>query len=152
MSTGLIIIGCIALIAVVIVQIGKVTELAAKIRGEEEVQYEVNKRNGLLFIVFGVVFLIYCFVSAYDFKNWMLGYGPHESASAHGSSLDGLFNTTLIFTGIVFILTHIALFWFAYKYSGKKVKRPLSFPTIISWKSFGPLFQPWSCACWLFRG
>ncbi|MEO1262574.1 MAG: OmpA family protein [Bacteroidota bacterium] len=120
MSTGLIIIGCIALIAIVIVQIGKVTELAAKIRGEEEVQYEANRRSGLLWLVLGAVFLIYCFWSAYDFKNWMLGYGPHESASAHGSTLDSLFNTTLIFTGIVFVITHIALFWFAYKYQGRK--------------------------------
>lgn len=120
MSTGLIIIGCIALIAIVIVQIGKVTELATKIRGEEEVQYEANKRNGILWLVLGILFLIYCAWSAYDFKNWMLGYGPHESASAHGVTLDGLFNTTLFFTGIVFVVTHIALFWFAYKYSGRK--------------------------------
>ena len=120
MSTGLIIIGCVALIAIVIVQIGKVTELAAKIRGEEEVQYEANRRNGFLMLVLGAIFLIYCFWSAYDFKNWMLGYGPHDSASAHGSTLDSLFNTTLIFTGIVFVITHVALFWFAYKYQGKK--------------------------------
>ncbi len=120
MSTGLIIIGCILLIGIVIVQIGKVTELAAKIRGEEEVQYETNRRNGILMVVFMVVFLIYCFWSAWDFKNWMLGYGPHHSASEHGDALDSIFNMTLVFTGIVFVLTHIALFWFAYKYQGRK--------------------------------
>lgn len=120
MSTGLIIIGCILLIGIVLVQIGKVTELAAKIRGEEEVQFETNRRNGILMVVFMVVFLVYCVWSAWDFKNWMLGYGPHESASEHGGTLDSMFNVTLVFTGIVFILTHIALFWFAYKYHGKK--------------------------------
>ncbi len=50
----------------------------------------------------------------------MLGYGPHKPASAHGGVLDDLFNVTLLFCGIVFVLTHIALFYLAYRY--KKVK------------------------------
>ncbi|MFQ5447235.1 MAG: flagellar motor protein MotB, partial [Saprospiraceae bacterium] len=79
MSTGLIIIGCLILIVIVAVQIGKVTELAAKIRGEEEVQFESNKRNGFLMLLFLIGFLIYCFASAYKYKNWMLGYGPHTA-------------------------------------------------------------------------
>jgi cytochrome c oxidase subunit 2 len=120
MSTGLIIIGCLFLIVIVVVQIGRVTELAAKIRGEEEVQLETNKRNGLLMLLFMFAFLIYCIWSAIHYKNWMLGYGPHESASAHGGELDSMFDVTLFFTGIVFVITHIALFWFAYKYRGRK--------------------------------
>lgn len=120
MSTGLIIILSVLLLAVVVVQIGRVTELAAKIRGQEEVQLETNNRNGIMMMVFLILFLVFCIWSAYSFKNWMLGYGPHISASAHGGELDGMFNTTLVFTGIVFILCHIALFWFAYKYRGQK--------------------------------
>ncbi|RMG87718.1 MAG: flagellar motor protein MotB [Bacteroidetes bacterium] len=120
MSTGLIIILCVLLLAVVVVQIGKVTELATRIRGEEEVQMEVNSRNGALMLVFMVAFLAFCFWSAYKFKNWMLGYGPHEAASAHGGALDGMFNTTVIITGIVFVLTQVALFYFAWKYRGRK--------------------------------
>lgn len=120
MSTGLLIIGCIILIAIVVVQIGKVTELATKIRGEEEVQYEANKRNGVLSLIFLVVFLIFCFWSAIHYRPWMLGYGPHEAASAHGGELDSIFNITLFFTGIVFVITHIVLFWFAYKYRGRR--------------------------------
>ena len=50
----------------------------------------------------------------------MLGYGPWVSASEHGGQIDSLFNQTLFFTGIVFVLTHIALFWFAYKYRSKE--------------------------------
>ncbi|HHM20488.1 MAG TPA: flagellar motor protein MotB [Bacteroidetes bacterium] len=120
MSTGLIIIGCVALIAVIAIQIGKVTELAAKIRGEEEVQNEINKRSGVMLLIFGVLFLVFCVWSAWHYKNWMLGYGPHEAASAHGSTLDSLFNTTLFFTGIVFVITHVVWFWFGYKYRGSK--------------------------------
>lgn len=120
MSTGLIIIGCLILIVIVIIQIGRVTDLAAKIRGEEEAQYETNRHSGNFMLVFMVAFLVLTCWSAYHYKNWMLGYGPHEAASAHGSALDGAFNITLLFTGIVFVLTHIALFWFSYKYAGKK--------------------------------
>lgn len=120
MSTGLIIICCIALIAIVVVQIGKVTELAAKIRGEEEVQYEANRRSGVLWLIFGAVFLIGCIWSAVHYAPWMLGYGPHQAASEHGGSLDSLFNQTLWCTVPVFLATHVALFWFAYKYQGRK--------------------------------
>jgi cytochrome c oxidase subunit 2 len=108
------------LIAIVVVQIGKVTELAAKIRGEEDVQYESNKRGAQFMLLFLVGFLVFCIWSAWHYKNWMLGYGPHDAASAHGGELDDMFNLTLFFTGIVFIITHIALFWFAYKYRGRK--------------------------------
>lgn len=120
MSTGLIIIGCLILIVIVVIQIGRVTELAAKIRGEEEVQFESNKRSANFMLLFMIVFLALTIWSAWHYKNWMLGYGPHESASAHGIALDDAFNITLFFTGIVFVLTHIALFWFAYKYRGRK--------------------------------
>lgn len=116
---------CLILISVIAVQIGKVTELAGKIRGEEEIQEMANQRGGFYSMVFLVVFLIGCFVSAYYYKNYMLGYGPHEAASEHGVSLDGLFNITLFFTGIVFVATQIALFYFAWKYSGRRGQKAL---------------------------
>lgn len=128
MSTGLIIIGCLILIVIVAVQIGKVTELAAKIRGEEEVQFESNKRNGFLMLLFLIGFLIYCFASAYKYKNWMLGYGPHTAASSHGPELDSMFNLTLVITGIVFVICHILLFYFAYKYRGRKGAKSVFIP------------------------
>jgi cytochrome c oxidase subunit II len=58
MSTGLIIIACLILIVIVIIQIGKVTDLAAKIRGEEAVQLETNKRSGNYMLLFMVAFLV----------------------------------------------------------------------------------------------
>ena len=126
--TILLVIISIILIAVIIVQIGKVTELAAKIRGEEEMQYEVNRSQGGYMILFLVVFLIGCIVSAVYFKNYMLGYGPHLPASEHGSILDKMFNVTLFFTGIVFVITHILLFYFGWKYSAKKGGKALFIP------------------------
>ncbi|MFT5166652.1 MAG: cytochrome c oxidase subunit 2 [Saprospiraceae bacterium] len=125
---GLIAVLSVVLIALVIVQIGKVTELADKIRGEEEAQEEINTWNGMISIVFMVVFLLGCIVSAIYYAPFMLGYGPHVAASEHGPGLDYLFNLTLFFTGIVFVITHIYLFWFSYKYRGRKGRVALYFP------------------------
>lgn len=117
--TALIIILTIFLLGVIIVQIGRVTELASSIRGEEVVEQKNNRTQARYLMIFMVLFLVLSVVSAFWYKNYMLGYGPHESASAHGGSLDSLFNTTLVFTGIIFILTHIALFYFAWKYKNQ---------------------------------
>ena len=70
--TGLIVILCIILVAIVIVQIGRVTELANRIRGEEKSQVASNKANGKLMVLFGIVFLVGTAYSA--------GYGTTKAA------------------------------------------------------------------------
>jgi cytochrome c oxidase subunit II len=119
---------CIALLAIIVVQIGKVTELATKIRGEEEVQLSVNQRHGNYSMIFMVLFLLATVISAWYYKDTMLWYGPHQPASEHGSSLDSLFNITLFFTGIVFVITHILLFYFAWKYRGERNRKATFMP------------------------
>ncbi len=123
--TSLIVLVCIILITIVVVQIGRVYELASTIKGERQMLRDNSKWNGWFSVGFVIVFLGGVFWSAWSYKNVMLGYGPHKSASEHGSLLDDLFLVTLVLTGIVFVLTHIALFWFAYKYryqEGRKAK------------------------------
>ena len=123
--TSLIVLICIILITIVMVQIGKVYELANTIKGERQVMRDNSKWNGWISILFVVVFLVGVCWSAWVYSPVMLGYGPHGSASEHGKLLDDLFFITLVLTGIVFILTHIALFYFAYKYrwqEGRKAK------------------------------
>lgn len=123
--TGLIIFLIFLLLGVIVVQIGRVTDLATKIRGEEEVEIQSTNRTATMMLVFMVVFLLVSVGSAFYYKNEMLGYGPLKSASAHGGSIDSLFNYTLLVTGIVFIITHILLFWYTYKYRslpGRKAK------------------------------
>jgi len=122
---GIIIILSIILIGVVIVQIARITELAGTLRGEHEAMLDTNRRNGAYMIIFVVGFLIFCVTSAMYYKNWMLGYGPHISASEHGTALDGLFDTTLFFTGIVFVVTQVLLFWYSYKYQYKPGRKVL---------------------------
>lgn len=118
--TGLVAILTIVLLAVIIVQLGRISEIATRIRGEEEVAKQINNRQALYSLLFLIGFLIFCFVSAWYYRNDMLGYGPHKAASEHGGSLDQMFDLTLIFTGIVFVITHIALYWFSYKYKEDK--------------------------------
>ncbi len=104
------------LIVIIIIQLGKVRNLASVIRGEARVERQNNDRTAMSLMVFMVVFLVFCVASAMYYKDSMLGYGPLQPASAHGGDIDYLFNVTLFFTGIVFIITHIILFWYSWKY------------------------------------
>jgi cytochrome c oxidase subunit 2 len=121
--TALLIVLSIILIAVVAIQIGRVADLATKIRGEEEMQEINNRRQGSFMLVFLPFFLVLTIGSGIYFRNYMFGFGAMDAASEHGPILDRLFNITLFFTGIVFIITQIALFYFAFKYRGRKGKK-----------------------------
>ena len=84
----------------------------------EMVDKKANNFNGILmilFLVFGFIGL-YLVTKAYTIRDVY----AFESASEHGPLIDGLFNVTLLTIGIVFILTNILLFYFAYKYRYKE--------------------------------
>lgn len=120
--TALIIFICLVMLGIIVVQISRVREISASMRGEEQASVNATNRNGLGLLVFMVVFLVGTIVSALYYKDSMLGYGPWDASSAHGHLIDDGIAITLFFTGIVFVLTHIALFWFAYRY--RKTKSP----------------------------
>jgi cytochrome c oxidase subunit 2 len=113
---------CVILLAVFIVQIGKARELASIVRNDPAEQDEINKFHAGLGMIFMVTFLAACVISFIYYIPTTLGWGPNIAASKHGPEVDYLFNLTLFFTAIVFVLTHIALFWFTWKYKGKKGK------------------------------
>ena len=106
----------LALLSVIVVQIGKLSDLSAKIKGEEAAEMASNNTQGKILVGFMVFFLVVCFYTAFHYKNEMMPYGPLKSASAHGFDVDWLFNVTLVITAIVFVITHVLLFWFSYKY------------------------------------
>ncbi len=118
-----IVILCLVVLGIILVQIGKISELAGSIRGEEDVERQGNSTQSKLMLLFLPLFLIGCIASGLYYKNYMLGYGPHESASEHGLALDSIFHTTFVVTGVVFLLTQIALFYFAWKYKFDRKKR-----------------------------
>jgi cytochrome c oxidase subunit 2 len=126
--TALFVILTLILIGVIVVQIGRVTELAAKIRGEEEMQLSTNRRNAAFLLVFMILFLAACIASGLLYKNYFLGFGPQVPASAHGKALDNMFKVTLFFTGLVFFITQVLLFYFAWRYRGKKGGKAVFLP------------------------
>lgn len=123
-----IILVALALIAIIVVQIGRLTELSAAIRGEEEAAMESNNRNAYGMLLFLAFFLVAVGWSSYEYADYLFGYGTNVAASEHGGSLDATFNITLIFTGIVFVITQILTFWYAYKYREQKGRKSLYMP------------------------
>lgn len=120
------VIAVIVLIFVVIFQIAKASEYVSILKGEEVSRKQNNKINGFLmiaFLVLGLVGVWWC--NKLYYNQTLL---PHESASLEGKKVDEMLWVTLAVTGIVFILTQILLFWFAFKYQETDKRKPFYFP------------------------
>jgi cytochrome c oxidase subunit II len=115
----------IGMIFLVIFQIAKASEYVSVLRGEKKSREQANRINGFLMLVFLVLGLAgawYC--------NELLAKEtlfPQGSASIEGEKIDSMFMWTLFFTGIIFVATQIALFWFAYRYQEKEGQKALFF-------------------------
>jgi cytochrome c oxidase subunit II len=123
---GLLITLTVVLFFVVIFQVARTSELLGILKGEKEglPTEDANRVNAFLFLLMLLIGLPASVWTAWAYAD---RYLP-ESSSAHGGLIDDMFNTTLILTGIVFILTHVALFWFAYRYKEKKGKFGYYYP------------------------
>jgi cytochrome c oxidase subunit II len=120
-----ILVALIALIFVVIFQIAKASEYVSVLKGEEKTRRQNNRINAFLLLgmlIFGLIGVWYC----HD-----LYYGktlfPQGSASVEGESIDFMFKLTLLFTGIVFLITQIGLFWFSFKYQESDKRKAYHF-------------------------
>lgn len=111
------------LVAVFFVQIGKARELASVIREDNSGEYENNNYQAAIGMVFMVGFLVLCVVSFIYYIPYILGWGPNTAASKHGPSVDYMFNITLFFTAIVFFACQFLLFYFGWKFRGRKGAR-----------------------------
>jgi len=119
-------IAVIALIFIVIFQIAKASEYVTLLRGEQKGLRQSNKINAWLMIVFLVLGLLgvwYC--NDVYFGQTLLA---HESASVEGERVDSMMWLTIAVTGIVFIITQIILFYFAYKYQQNDNNKVFFFP------------------------
>lgn len=114
----------VVLIFVVIFQIAKASEYVSILKGEKKSRQQSNKVNGFLMIVFLVVGLI----GVYYCNELLKGKIGVESASVQGEGIDSMIKWTLVITGIVFVITQILLFWFAYKYQEKEGQKAFYFP------------------------
>jgi cytochrome c oxidase subunit II len=83
-----------------------------------------NNTNALLFLLFLVgSFILMFWYSIKEFDNYQL-----PIASEHGVVTDQLFWVTMAITGVVFLITHVLLFWFSYRYKYQENKRAYFFP------------------------
>ncbi|MBU6177282.1 MAG: cytochrome c oxidase subunit II [Bacteroidetes bacterium] len=112
------------LFLVVVFQIAKASEYVAMIRGYENARKQSNKINAFLLLAFLVLGLIGVYYCNEMLKGRILG----EPASDHGVLVDRMLYVTLAVTFVVFVITQIALFWFAYKYQETDNRKAFYYP------------------------
>jgi len=116
----------VILVFLIIFQIAKASEYVAVLKGEERARKENNKVNGFFMIAFliaGLIGAYWCNVLLVD-KTLLV----QPSASLQGEQVDSMLKLTLTITGIVFVITQIALFWFAFRYQENDKRKPFFFP------------------------
>ncbi len=107
-------------------QIAKASEYVAVMRGEEKSRKQSNRINAFLLLVFLIVGLIGVYYCNERLGGKILQFG--SAASDHGVYIDRMIEITLWITGIVFFITQIALFWFAYKYQESEKRKAYYYP------------------------
>jgi cytochrome c oxidase subunit 2 len=105
-------------------QIAKASEYVGVLKGEKKNFEQNNKVNGFLMIAFLVLGLIGVYWCNELYRGKILG----ESASVHGEQIDTMLYITIAITGVVFVITQVLLFWFAYKYQYSEQRKAYYFP------------------------
>ena len=123
MSTTWIIVALI-LGFLIIFQIAKASEYVSILRGEEKTRKESNRINAFMLLAFLVIGLFGVWYCNETLKDKILP----PAASDHGEDIDLMIWITLWITGIVFVITQILLFWFAFKYQEKEDRKAYYFP------------------------
>jgi cytochrome c oxidase subunit 2 len=108
----------------IVFQIAKASEYVAILRGEERTRRESNRINGFLLLMFLILGLLGVWWCNDLLKDKILG----EPASDHGERIDTMLYITLAITFIVFVITQVGLFYFAYKYQEKEGRKAYFFP------------------------
>lgn len=114
------------MIFVIIFQISKASEYVSVLKGEEKSRKQNNKINAFMlisFLVLGLIGVWYCNELYYGKTLF-----PQGSASVEGEEIDWMLKVTIGVTGVVFVITQVLLFWFAYKYQEKDNKKAFFFP------------------------
>ncbi|HEX2682595.1 MAG TPA: cytochrome c oxidase subunit II, partial [Ferruginibacter sp.] len=114
------------LVFVVIFQIAKASEYVSVLKGEAKTRKQNNRINGFLllgFLILGLAGVWYCNDLYYGKTLFTQG-----SASVEGEKIDSMLLITILITGVVFVITQVLLFWFAYKYQEKDDRKAFYFP------------------------
>lgn len=125
-TTGFFIVAILALGFLITFQIAKASEYVSVLKGEKKAFEQSNRVNAFMmvgFLVLGLVGVWWC--NELFYKKTLL---PMPSASVHGEKIDTMLWITLAITGLVFFITQILLFWFAFKYQYRPGKKAFYFP------------------------
>lgn len=114
----------ILLLLAILFMLFRVYSLLSIAKGAEKRISKSNKVNAILMLVFMIVCGGLFFWYSYEtYAEYTL-----PIASEHGSLTDGMFWQTMWITGIVFLLTNILLFVFAFKYRFKEKASAYYYP------------------------
>jgi len=123
--TNILIVVVVILLVATLVQILRVSELLSEIKNEDvnEVTDKDNNTQGLLFLIVGFGFLI--------FVVWQMATWNHlllpPASSVHGTQIDFLMKISMGLILVVFFVLSPVLFYFVYKYRGKKTNKAYFF-------------------------
>lgn len=131
-TTAILLLAILGLGFLITFQIAKASEYVGVLKGEKKSFEQSNRVNAFLMVVFLVLGLIGIY--------WCheLFYGrtllPYPSASDHGEKIDSMMFITIAITGVVFFITQILLFWFAYKYQYSDKRKAYFYPHNTNWE------------------
>lgn len=119
--SGLIIAIVILLGIIVIAQIMKVSEVSSEMKdgADNKVSARDNDIQGTLMFMVGMLFIVAVIWMYFAWGDRLLP----KPASLHGAEVDALWNVSMIIINIVFFVVQPILFWFAFRYRGKKGQR-----------------------------
>ncbi len=123
--TTFFIVAILVLAFILVFQISKASEYVSVLKGEDKTFKQNNRINAFLFIAFLVLGLIGAWWCNEMFFDRTLLAQP--AASDHGEKIDKMLWMTLAVTGLVFFITQIALFWFAFKYQYTEKRKAFYF-------------------------
>ncbi len=111
---------------VTVARIVRILELVNTLGGEEEeyITNKDNKMNGILFIIFMVIGFAFMIYFTIDAKKYLLPV----PATKHGLLTDNYLNMNFALIIVVFFITQILLFYYAFRYRHKKGAKAFFYP------------------------
>ena len=123
--TNILIVVVVILLVATLVQILRVSELLSEIKNEDvnEVTDKDNNTQGLLFLIVGFGFLIFVVWQMVTWNHLLLP----PASSVHGTQIDFLMKISMGLILVAFFILSPVLFYFVYKYRGKKTNKAYFF-------------------------
>ena len=123
--TNILIVVVVILLVATLVQILRVSELLSEIKNKDvnEVTDKDNNTQGLLFLIVGFGFLVFVVWQMVTWNHLLLP----PASSVHGTQIDFLMKISMGLILVAFFILSPVLFYFVYKYRGKKTNKAYFF-------------------------